>query len=236
MRDNLQLQKDLQVVTCAQMKEIERMAAEGGLSYYQMMENAGTGAAKFIMDKFPVKDRRVYVFCGKGNNGGDGFVAARILHQNGANVVLVLVEGEPKTEDAITNSRLCRELRIPCIVPEELPDPKELSADAVIVDAIYGTGFHGELRDNVRKATVWINNAGNTCGSVNHARDRATVFSLDIPSGLNGDTGQCDPDAVRADYTLAFHRFKPVHIMEEAQSMLGEVVCIDIGIPDGDGH
>lgn len=69
MRKDHQTGENPQVVTCAQMKEIERRAAEGGLSYYQMMENAGTGAAKFIMDKIPVKGRQVYVFCGKGNNG-----------------------------------------------------------------------------------------------------------------------------------------------------------------------
>ena len=231
MRKDHQTGENPQVVTCAQMKEIERRAAEGGLSYYQMMENAGTGAAKFIMDKIPVKGRQVYVFCGKGNNGGDGFVAGRILHQNGAEVALVLVEGDPKTEDAITNSKLCQELQIPRSVLEELPDPEEFSTGTVIVDAIYGTGFHGELCENARKAAVWINDAR---GSSDYAsRGRATVFSLDISSGLNGDTGQCDPDAVRADYTLAFHRLKPVHIKEEAQAMLGETVCIDIGIPDG---
>jgi hydroxyethylthiazole kinase-like uncharacterized protein yjeF len=223
------MQGNSQIVTCAQMKEIERLAAEGGLSYYQMMENAGTGAAKFIMNKISVKGRRVYILCGKGNNGGDGFVVARILHQHGAEVELVPVEGEPKTEDAITNSELCKALHIPRIVVEELPDSKKLSTGSIIIDAIYGTGFHGDLRDNARKATIWINCVS---GSADHAKHgEVPVFALDIPSGVNGDTGQRDPDAVRADYTLAFHRLKPVHIMEEAQSMLGQVVCIDIGIP-----
>ncbi len=208
----------IETVTCAEMKEIERKAAEGGLSYYQMMENAGSGAAGFIMDRSPVKGREVFVFCGKGNNGGDGFVVARLLHENGATVKLILVEGEPKTKDAITNSRLCQALAIPRMTVEELPGLQTLPEACIIVDAIYGTGFHGSFRDEARKAASWINSVD------------APVFALDIPSGLNGDTGMADPDTVRASYTVAFHRFKPVHIIKEAEELLGEAICIDIGI------
>jgi len=221
--------KTPEIVTCAEMKEIERLAAEGGLSYYQMMENAGTGAAEFIMSRIPVKGKQVFVFCGKGNNGGDGFVVARILHEHGAVVRLILVEGEPKTQDAIMNSELCQALRIPRIPTEELPDGELFTGSAIIVDAIYGTGFHGSLGDEVRKAAAWINCVS---GSVNHANHgELPVFALDIPSGINGDTGAADPDAVRANYTLAFHRLKQVHIMKEAQDLLGETICLDIGIP-----
>ena len=88
------------------MKEIEAKAAASGLSYYQMMENAGIGAAEFIMAKEAVAGKQILVFCGKGNNGGDGFVAARKLFQNGARVQLILAEGAPKTEDAIKNREL----------------------------------------------------------------------------------------------------------------------------------
>ncbi len=219
----------METVTCAEMKEIERLAAEGGLSYYQMMENAGVGAAEFIVSRIPVEGKQVFVFCGKGNNGGDGFVVARILHEHGVAVKLILVEGEPKTQDAIANSELCQVLRIPRIGIEELWDKELFTESTIIVDAIYGTGFHGNLRDEVRKTTAWINCVS---GLVNNANDgKLPVFALDIPSGINGDTGATDPDAVRADYTLAFHRFKPVHIMKEAQDLLGETVCLDIGIP-----
>lgn len=223
------MQNNPQIVTCAEMKEIERRAAEGGLSYYQMMENAGVGAAEFIISRIPVEGKQIFVFCGKGNNGGDGFVVARILHEHGAVVKLILVEGEPKTQDAIANSELCQALRIPRIPIEELPDKELFKEPAIIVDAIYGTGFHGSLRDEVRKATAWINYVRRSADSANHGD--VSVFALDIPSGANGDTGTFDPHAVRADYTLAFHRFKPIHIMEEAKDLLGETVCLDIGIP-----
>ena len=95
-------------VTCGQMKILERRANEAGLSYYQMMENAGTSAAQIITLKTDnsVKNKKIIVFCGKGNNGGDGFVAARKLKQWGALVTLVLVDGLTVSKDAVTNYKL----------------------------------------------------------------------------------------------------------------------------------
>ena len=89
-------------VTAAEMKEIERKAAEGGLSYEQMMENAGRAVADFVQDKQPVL-RTSAVFVGKGNNGGDGLVAARYLRERGVRVAVILVEGEPQTDAARAN-------------------------------------------------------------------------------------------------------------------------------------
>ena len=88
----------------------------------------------------------------------------------------------------------------------------------IIVDAIYGTGFHGELRENARDAVSFINGAG------------AYVFSLDIPSGLSGDALPGDPNPVKADCTVAFHALKPIHVSEEAKPYLGEVVIGGIGL------
>ncbi len=206
-------------VTSAQMKEIERRADEAGLSYYRMMENAGTGAAELIASKGPVAGKRVLIFCGKGNNGGDGFVVARKLTEKGASVKLILAEGEPKTEDAIKNRQICEAMAIPMI---NLEEEKEIShsveAADLIIDGIYGTGFHGELREPVRKITGMIN------------QSKAAVYALDIPSGLNGDTGEADEDTVRADCTIVFHRLKPAHIDEKCRGYCGQTVCISIGI------
>lgn len=208
-------------VTSAQMKEIERRADEAGLSYYQMMENAGTSAAEYISSKHPVAGKMILVFCGKGNNGGDGFVAARKLTEKGASVKLLLAEGEPKTADAIKNRQICREMAIPMA---DLTEGQEIriSAEAadLIVDAVYGTGFHGELRDPVKRVTRLIN------------RSKATVYSLDIPSGLNGDTGEADHDTVRADGTIVFHALKTAHTDEKCGKYCGKTVCVSIGIED----
>lgn len=207
------------VVTCSEMKEIEKKAAEGGLSYYQMMENAGSEAAKFIMSKNPILGKNILIFCGKGNNGGDGFVVARKLFEDGAKVKLVIVDGEPKTQDAIKNKELCDDLQIPIIQAENNIDCQNIiQTSDIIVDAIYGTGFYGELKDGIRRITKWINSTG------------VTVFALDIPSGLNGDSGKADKDSINANYTIAFHSFKPVHMIEEAQKYCGQIICVDIGI------
>lgn len=207
------------MVTSTQMKEIERRADEAGLSYYQMMENAGIGAAEQMTSKGAVAGKRVVIFCGKGNNGGDGFVVARKLTEKGASVQLILVEGEPQTVDAIKNRKICESMAIPMIGMEE---EKEIShsveAADLIVDGIYGTGFHGELREPVRKITRMIN------------QSKAVVYALDIPSGLNGDTGDADEDTVRADFTIVFHQLKPAHIDEKCRSCYGQIICISIGI------
>lgn len=206
-------------VTSAQMKEIERRADEAGLSYDQMMENAGIGAAEQIASKAPVAGKRVLIFCGKGNNGGDGFVVARKLTEKGASVKLILAEGEPKTADAVKNRQICETMAIPMIdLIEEREISHSMEAADLIVDGIYGTGFHGELREPVRKITRMIN------------QSKAAVFALDIPSGLSGDTGEADEDTVRADCTIVFHRLKPAHIEENCRGYCGRIICISIGI------
>jgi hydroxyethylthiazole kinase-like uncharacterized protein yjeF len=205
------------------MKEIERLAAENGLSYYEMMENAGGAAARFIMETIPVEGKKVLIFCGKGNNGGDGFVVARKLTEAGASCSLCLVDGEPKTQDAITNWKICRERNI--TIYDIAKQKKEVEALAkgaeIIVDAIYGTGFTGDLRENARTATTLMNLQ--PMGTL--------IFALDMPSGLSSDTGEADPDTVKADYTLAFHRYKHAHLMDKCQKWCGKLACLDIGIP-----
>jgi len=208
-------------VTSAQMKEIERKADEAGLTYYQMMENAGTGAAEYISSRHPVAGKTVLIFCGKGNNGGDGFVAARKLTEKGALVKLYLAEGGPKTADAVKNKQICDAMSIQMV---DLTEEQEIRLPAegadLIVDAIYGTGFHGELRDPARRVARLIN------------MSKAAVYALDAPSGLNGDTGEADEDTVRADETIVFHRLKPAHTDEKCAKYCGKIVCISIGIEE----
>ncbi len=208
-----------EAVTSAQMKDIERRADEAGLSYYQMMENAGTGAAEHIAAQWSVAGKRVLIVCGKGNNGGDGFVVARKLTEMGASVKLILVEGEPKTVDAVKNRQICEAMAIPMI---EMTEEKEVSHSVevadLIIDGIYGTGFRGVLREPVRKLARMIN------------RSKVPVSALDIPSGLNGDTGEADKDTVRADCTIVFHQRKPAHMDEKCSRYCGRIICISIGI------
>ena len=212
-----------QVVTAAQMKAIEAEANARGLSYYQMMENAGFAAYHMIRERYP-KAEALIILAGKGNNGGDGFVVARLAQKDGLRVIVSLVEGNPVTEDAILNVGLVKNRAAAFKDVSALNGlfrdiPGSLSkAQTVIVDAIYGTGFHGDLRPAGKAACQWINSM------------ECPVVSLDVPSGVNADTAAADPDAVRADLTIAFHLKKPVHTDPSAAAFCGEVVTADIGI------
>lgn len=219
----------MEFVTCGQMKILEKRADESGLSYYTMMENAGSLSAEIIVKQYtsPISDSTVIFFCGKGNNGGDGFVAARKLLEQGAKVTIVLVDGSPVTGDAKTNFDLIRSADVPIL--DMTQDPAALmklqTHPNIIVDAIYGTGFHGELRPNALKAANYINQF---LGEV-------PIFALDIPSGLGGDClseKHIDPNAVHADFTLTFHNKKPVHIKRFAQPYCGKIIIVDIGIDE----
>lgn len=262
-------------VTCGQMKILERRADEDGLSYYQMMENAGTRAAEEILDRMEYrrvlqrsgearsdgKDRvaeavsvgksiespnddvlngdaaeRAFVFCGKGNNGGDGFVVARILSSQGYDVTVILVDGLPKTEDSIVNFELLKELpiRIMDMTVNERALMELKGAPDIIVDAIYGTGFHGKLKSNGLKSAIYINRFSS--GEDAAGKDgRTKVFALDIPSGLGGDLTdekELERSSVTAHYTITFHAKKPVHLQSFAAKYCGRIIVADIGIDE----
>ena len=205
-------------VTAAEMKRLEQQADAAGLSYRQMMENAGAAAAALALRTWPGAKSAV-VFCGKGNNGGDGFVAARHLANAGLAVRLYLVEGEPVTTDAIYNCGLAREMGLPVLAADALDEPEQadfLQSADIILDGVYGTGFHGTLRPEGLAAARRMNEAP------------GKVLALDLPSGLEADSGTAAEGAVRADLTVTFHATKPCHRLAAAQC--GRVEVADIGI------
>ncbi len=205
------------IVTKAQMKAIEDAANAGGLSYLQMMENAGQAAFEAIVRHQPGL-RRAAVFCGTGNNGGDGYVVARLLREWGAEVLLVLVGGKPKTPDAVTNFYRAAMADIPMVVASLLSEEDAawlLGAD-LLVDAIYGTGFRGELS---LEAEI-------CCGIM--CRSSGCKVALDLPSGLECDTGRIASGSAAVDLTITFHAAKPCHGL--APEHCGEVLVADIGI------
>lgn len=211
--------KNEAVVTAAEMKRIEQAANEAGLLYIQMMENAGCAAWGELAARFP-RPGRLLVVAGKGNNGGDGFVMARVAAKAGWQVCVWLAEGEPKTPDAVTNRDLLRALPVTVLGAETRPDPQGWDA---AVDAVYGTGFHGALRPAGRAA----------CELLNQSRAAgAFLLAVDLPSGLCADTGEAAEGAVQADLTVAFDSRKPVHTVPQAVPYCGKVLVADIGIPD----
>lgn len=201
----------MRIVTTSQMKEIERRGDASGLSYYQMMENAGTAAYRFLRQQYP-NVKHIVIFCGKGNNGGDGLVVARLLAEENLSVTVILVEGVPVTADAKKNYAL-----LPATVTV-LPISDPMPECDLIVDALYGTGFHGALRPNGAHACQRMN--GHT----------APVIALDLPSGCNADTGKATYDAVQAAHTVVFDSWK--HIHQPAARNCGVCHLVNIGIPE----
>ena len=203
------------IVTAAQMKEIERAGDAHGLPYLQMMENAGMAAYAELQKQFP-QPGSLLVVCGKGNNGGDGFVIARAAAKDGWNVTALL----PKTTDAITNFERLHFLSVNICADCTVLETQHFD---VVVDALYGTGFHGALRPSGLAA----------CGLMNRLhKSGAFVLAVDLPSGINTDTGEVAEGATHADLTVTFDSYKPLHVAESSAPLCGKIVCADIGIRD----
>lgn len=205
----------MRVVTVAQMKQIEKHADENGVSYLQMMENAGTAAYRAICAE-QAGWQSITVVAGKGNNGGDGFVIARLAAQEGKRVCVVLAEGQPVTADAKTNFDRLTALPVHIYTLDSIDS---IAPADIVVDALYGTGFHGALRPTGEKACRLMNESG------------AYVAALDLPSGTAADTGTAAEGAVRAQLTIAFDSYKQVHVSEAAKDYCGKLVLADIGVP-----
>ena len=207
------------IVTAAQMKAIEQAGNAHGLPYLQMMENAGLAAYAELKNVLP-QPGSLLVVCGKGNNGGDGFVIARAAAKDGWNVTVLLAESEPKTADAIRNFERLHSLPVRICADGSVLEPPCFDA---AVDALYGTGFHGELRPSGLAA----------CGLIRRLhKGGAFVLAVDLPSGINTDTGEVAEGAAHADLTVTFDSYKPLHLAEISSPLCGKIVCADIGIRD----
>jgi hydroxyethylthiazole kinase-like uncharacterized protein yjeF len=188
-----------------------------GIPGIELMERAGAGLAAVVSARAP--SGRIAVVCGKGNNGGDGLVTARLLRDGGRDVdVLLLAPGEQLRGDALTNYE-----RLPDGATERFA-PERLDGAAAIVDAILGTGFSDEPRDPAKSAIEAIDAA---------ADDGALVIACDVPSGVDASTGEVAGSAVRAAATATFHAAKPGLWISPGKDHAGDVEIIDIGIPAG---
>ncbi len=189
---------------------------ERGIPGIDLMEPAGTGLADLVGELAPAG--RVVVVCGKGNNGGDGLVAARVLRDRGRDVnVLLLGAPEDLQGDAKVNLE-----RLPGPPPGPF-DASSLGGAAAIVDAILGTGFSGVPREPAAGAITAINDIGAD----------ANVVACDVPSGVDASTGEIAGAAVSAHATATFNAGKPGLWIEPGKTHVGAVRVIDIGIPAG---
>lgn len=201
-----------------QQRALDSWAIETlGIPGERLMERAGRGLADVCRERRP--DGPVSVVCGKGNNGGDGLVAARLLRERQPDrEVNVLLLGEPAEFQGDAQANLER-------LPGAPPQPfqgERLDGASLIVDAILGTGFAGQPRDPARGAIQAINRARGA---------GAEVIACDVPSGVDASTGEVAAEAVRADATVTFHAAKPGLWIRPGKELAGDVTVIDIGIP-----
>jgi NAD(P)H-hydrate epimerase len=215
----------MKILTAAEMREVDRLTTvRFRVPSLTLMENAGQSVAEFILSRFSdVARRRVVVLCGKGNNGGDGFVVARHLRKMGAQPAVYLI-GDPRDVkgDAATNLRRWKKsgklyVDRDATQREWLP----LSSGVIVVDALLGTGVRGVVEGRMREAI----------DSVNGREPGCIVVSVDIPSGLHADTGDVQGAAIAADFTVTFTAPKPGLILGEGGRRVGQLLVRQIGSP-----
>ena len=221
--------KAVAVITSDQMYKIEENGHSGiGMRRFLMMENAGHGISDFIAAKFKkqLKNKKIVAVCGTGNNGGDGLVAVRHLagYVPKSSVVLLGSPSDIKSEEAKLNWSIIEKMdSIEVIFGREVNDivkKKILSAD-IILDGIFGTGIKREIKDPYASAIDTINKS-----------KKAYVLAIDVPSGLDPNTGSVYGDkVVLADATITFHRMKKGLVAKGARKYSGPVFVERIGIP-----
>lgn len=213
------------VLSREQVRRIDQLAVERyGIPGLVLMENAGRGAAE-IVDGLYGPQGRASIICGTGNNGGDGCVIARHLYNRGWTVEVHVVGPESRmTHDTRANWNIIRAMGLPAFPDDELSSAGArlhgAGATVVIVDALLGTGFTGLLRSPL---VEWID-------MLNAASKRAMI-AIDVPSGLDADTGNASNTAIRADVTVTFVARKCGFERAEAAAYLGRVEVVDIGAP-----
>jgi NAD(P)H-hydrate epimerase len=202
----------LELLTSEEMGQADLLAIEGGVPGVELMENAGRAVAEEVSERFP-DAREVAVLCGPGNNGGDGFVAARHLLDQGYAVRLGF-KGDPSRlpHDAAAMAKAWTGAVEP--LSAEL-----LSHADVVVDALFGAGLARSIEGDFAALIEAVN------------ASRLPVVAVDVPSGIDGSTGAVRGIAVRAAATVTFFRLKPGHLLLPGRELCGETRVADIGIP-----
>lgn len=215
------------VVTSNQMYQAECSAVDRGISFPQLMENAGCACAAIIKKQFNISkssSKKVLVICGKGKNGGDGFVIARKMWEYGCTVTVMLACGEPKAKDAIDMFSLAEATGVDIVRYDNnlsLLKTHIENAD-IIVEAVFGTGFSGSLDHSLSVLAQAVNSA------------KAPVIAIDVPAGADCDKATVQGTVFKADTTIAISAYKPIHIIKPNDKYCGKIVIADIGITKDD--
>lgn len=206
----------MKLVTTPQMKQIEKQSDEKGVTYSLLMENAGTALGKNINALMSMKLCEKAIFlCGKGNNGGDCYVAARYLKNLGIDVSIAIIFSIP--ESGIAKDAYMKMSGIKVYESRDEIKMAVMKADTII-DGVFGTGFHGDLDENI---AVLLN-----------MNKKALRIAVDIPSGGDATTGSVSEGTFKADYTVTFGYKKVGMTQYPLMSYCGKIITADIGIPE----
>lgn len=204
----------MKLYSADEMSRADEAAQELGIPGGVLMERAGAAMAHEILDRY--EPQRALVVCGGGNNGGDGFVIARELHRAGVRVIVLPTKDE-YSGDPETNLRTLRNLNIEFTTAEDLGG--ELARADLVVDALLGTGFSGAVREKEAALIEQIN------------ATQLPVVAVDVPSGVDGSTGEVAGAAVLARLTICAHAAKIGCVISPGREHAGEVAVVDIGVP-----
>jgi len=210
------------VLDAAQMSKIDRTAIEDiGIPGVVLMENAGRGIVQAIENFLgDIAKKQIVFFCGKGNNGGDGYVVARHLHNRGAQVSVFLAGKKEKIKgDALINLKILEQMGI---TVKEIASTDQVSLPPridLVVDALLGTGVTGPVVGFFGELIRFMNDLG------------APIISVDLPSGMETDTGAVHGDCVKAEMTVTMAHLKTGLLFSPARDFAGEVVIADISVP-----
>lgn len=207
----------MKVVSVREMQELDRKAiAEIGIPSIVLMENAGRRVAEAAIDMLAgVQGKKVAIFCGTGNNGGDGFVAARYLAGKGIEISVYIVGDSSRIKnDPLINLDILKKIGVRIA---EISEPVEVEGD-IIIDAIFGIGLKGEVKEPARSIIKELN------------KKDLPVIAIDVPSGLDADTGEVLGVAIKAKKTVTMQFPKKGFYLNKGPEYVGEVVVADIGI------
>ncbi|MCS6842491.1 MAG: NAD(P)H-hydrate epimerase [Roseiflexus sp.] len=221
------------IVTAGEMRAIEEAAVARGATWSGLMEQAGAGVAQVALDTLgKPAGRRALVLVGPGNNGGDGLVAARLLHDAGVRVTLYLWRRSDAAGD--DNWRLCRERAIAEVRSADDPHGQALRAalaeSDLVIDALLGYGANRPVEGELATIIATLNAATAQRDQAN----RLFVLAVDVPTGVHADSGALLGDAVRADLTVSTGLIKRGLLFYPARAYAGELRSVDIGLSPGD--
>jgi ADP-dependent NAD(P)H-hydrate dehydratase / NAD(P)H-hydrate epimerase len=213
MRQNI---KRYKIISTSAARNFDNIAVKKlSIPSIVLMENAGKNIANIILEKF--KPKNVAIFCGSGNNGGDGFVIARHLFNNNIKVKVFLLQNKSKYKgDALVNLKILQKIKI-SIINLSSEKIKKLKAD-LIVDALLGTGTKGEIRDFCKNIIEKINSF------------KRPVVSVDIPSGIDADSGKNLGTIIKATATVTMAAIKKGLLINDGRRCSGKIYVVDIGI------